>query len=123
MARSAPVPRVLTKLRKLCLQLPEAHEVIAWGEPTFRVNNKIFAMFASGGTHHSNVNAVWFKANLENQALMIAAKPTRYFRPPYVGVNGWVGAYLDANTDWAELAEVLRDGYRAIAPKRLLRGG
>ena len=29
-------PRPLTRLRKLCLALPEAHEVEAWGEPTFR---------------------------------------------------------------------------------------
>jgi hypothetical protein len=38
MARS-PLPR----LRRLCLALPEAHEVTAWGEPTFRVRNKMFA--------------------------------------------------------------------------------
>ena len=37
----------LTRVRKLCLALPEAHEVEAWGEPTFRVKNKLFAMYAS----------------------------------------------------------------------------
>ena len=35
----------LSRLRKLCLALPEAHEVEAWGESTFRVKNKIFAMY------------------------------------------------------------------------------
>ncbi len=44
-------PRPLTRLRKLCLALPEAHEVEAWGEPTFRVRNKLFAMYASSGNH------------------------------------------------------------------------
>jgi hypothetical protein len=37
----------LARLRKVCLALPEAHEVEAWGEPTFRVRNKLFAMYAS----------------------------------------------------------------------------
>lgn len=47
-------PNPLSRLRKLCLALPEAHEVRAWGEPTFRVRNKLFAMYASAGTHHGN---------------------------------------------------------------------
>lgn len=43
-------PSPLSRLRKLCLALPEAHEVEAWGEPTFRVKNKMFAMYASATT-------------------------------------------------------------------------
>lgn len=43
-----PLPHV----RKLALSLPEAHEVEAWGEPTFRVKNKIFAMYAHANNHH-----------------------------------------------------------------------
>ena len=42
----------LARLRKIALALPEAHEVKAWGEPTFRVNNKLFAMYAGPHTHH-----------------------------------------------------------------------
>ena len=114
-------PSALTRLRRLCLALPEAHEAIAWGEPTFRVRNKMFAMHASAATHHGAGRAsVWCKATRENQQWMIAAAPERYFVPPYVGVSGWVGVYLDSHTDWAELANILRDGYRAVAPKRLV---
>jgi hypothetical protein len=40
--------------------------------------------------------------------------------PPYVGVSSWVGMYLDGRTDWAAVAERLRDGYRLAAPRRLL---
>jgi hypothetical protein len=36
----------IDKLREICLALPHAHEVEAWGEPTFRVKNKIFVMYA-----------------------------------------------------------------------------
>ncbi|AHG88099.1 hypothetical protein J421_0562 [Gemmatirosa kalamazoonensis] len=115
-------PRPLTRLRKLALALPEAHEVEAWGEPTFRVRNKLFAMHASVGTHHTQGReAVWVKASPENQDLMIHAYPHRFFRPPYVGTSGWVGVYLDGAVDWEELGELLRDAWRMTAPKRLIR--
>lgn len=42
----------LARLRTLALKLPEAHEVEAWGEPTFRVKNKLFAMYAAPNNHH-----------------------------------------------------------------------
>lgn len=110
----------LTRLRKLCLALPEAHEVEAWGEPTFRVRNKLFAMYADAGNHHGNGrSAVWCKAVPDNQTLMIKAAPDRFFVPPYVGPSGWVGIWLDRQADWRELAELLEDSYRLVAPKRL----
>jgi hypothetical protein len=113
-------PRPLIRLRKLCLALPEAHEVEAWGEPTFRVRNKLFAMYASAASHHGDGRpAVWCKASPTNQPLMISAAPSRFFVPPYVGPSGWVGVWLDGGVDWAELGELLRDGYLLVAPKRL----
>lgn len=113
-------PRPLTRLRKLCLALPEAHEVEAWGEPTFRVRNKLFAMHAAANNHHGGGReAVWLKAARGNQAVMVADAPDRYFVPPYVGPSGWVGVYLDDGTDWQELKSLLEDAYRLIAPKKL----
>jgi len=113
-------PGPLTRLRKLCLALPEAHEVEAWGEPTFRVRNKLFAMYASAESHHgAGRPGVWCKAGPGNQALMVRAAPERYFVPPYVGPSGWVGVYLDHGPDWEELRELLHDSYRLVAPKRL----
>jgi len=114
-------PRALTRLRKLCLALPEAHEVIAWGEPTFRVRNKLFAMYADAGNHHgAGHHAVWCKAPPGNQALMVEADPDRFFVPPYVGPSGWIGVRLDGPVDWEIVADLLRDSYRLTAPKRLL---
>lgn len=114
-------PDHLTRLRRLCLALPEAHEVLAWGEPTFRVRNKQFAMYASAENHHgAGRPAVWCKAAPENQALLIAAGPARFFKPPYVGPSGWVGVWLDVPRAWAALPGLLEDAYRMAAPKRLL---
>lgn len=113
-------PRNLTRLRKLCLALPEAHEVEAWGEPTFRVRNKLFAMYASSGNHHgAGRAAVWCKASRTNQAMMVEAEPERFFVPPYVGPSGWVGVWLDGVVVWDDLGDLLRDAYLLVAPKRL----
>src|SRR5438094_7755812 len=91
----------LARLRKLCLALPEAHEVEAWGEPTFRVKNKMFAMYAAASTHHGDGRpGVWLKSTPFTQDQLLRAEPTRYFRPPYVGPKGWIGVFLDGRPDW-----------------------
>lgn len=114
-------PKPLTRLRRLCLALPQAHEVEAWGTPTFRVRNKLFAMYASADDHHgAGRPAVWCKAGPGNQEFMVQTAPKRFFVPPYVGPSGWIGVYLDKVADWTELAELLEDSYRLTAPKRLL---
>jgi hypothetical protein len=111
----------LVRLRRLCLALPEAHEVEAWGEPTFRVRNRMFAMYAGAANHHGGGRAgVWCKAAPGNQSIMVAADPDRFFVPPYVGPSGWVGVRLGRGTDWTELAELLADSYRLVAPRRLV---
>ncbi|MES2522696.1 MAG: MmcQ/YjbR family DNA-binding protein [Gemmatimonadota bacterium] len=112
-------PRPLPRLRRLCLALPEAHEAEAWGAPTFRVRNKLFAMYAAPGNSHGGRAAVWIKAAPENQASMIQADPLRFFKPPYVGPSGWIGVWLDVTPDWDELRDLLTDGYRRTAPKKL----
>lgn len=110
----------LSRLRTLCLAFPEAHEVIAWGEPTFRVRNKMFAMYASAATHHGKGRpAVWVLSNPVNQRFLIEANATRYFSPPYVGPSGWVGVWLDKRPPWREITELLTAGYCQRAPKSL----
>ena len=112
-----PLPR----LRRICLALPEAHEVEAWGEPTFRIRNKLFAMYAAADNHHgAGRPAVWCNSRQTNQDLLIHDDPARFFSPPYVGCKGWVGVWLDDKPDWDLLADILRDAYRLTAPKKLL---
>jgi hypothetical protein len=116
-ARRTPLDR----LRRFCLALPEAHEVEAWGEPTFRVKNKVFAMYASSDTHHgAGRPGVWIKTLSVTQDLLLRAEPARYYFPPYAGKSGWTGAYLDKKPDWANIEDLLRDAYRMTAPKKLL---
>lgn len=115
-------PSPLTRLRRLCLTLPDAQEVEAWGEPTFRVKNKIFAMYANAHNHHgAGHHAVWLNCTPTNQSLMIRANPGRFFSPPYVGKGGWIGVRLDGRVNWKELAELVRDAHTLTSTKKTSR--
>jgi hypothetical protein len=110
----------LSRVREICLALPGAHEVEAWGTPTFRVNNKIFVMYSATSAHHSSGRpGVWLMSVPLEQDFVIRSRPDRYFKPPYVGPGGWIGAWLDKNPPWAEIRELIRDAYRRRAPKKL----
>ena len=106
---------ITNRLRKICLALPEAVEKVAWGDATFRVKDKIFAMEKRGDGRVS----VWFKAPPGSQPMLISADPDTFFRPPYVGHKGWVGMRLDKKPDWEEVAVLMRRSYHLTAPKKL----
>ena len=108
----------LTHVRRICLALPEATEKTAWGEPTFRVHDKMFAMYTDN--HHGDgVIAVWCAAEPGAQDALVGADPRRFYVPPYMGPRGWIGVYLDRDPDWDLVAAIIQDAYRKIAPKRL----
>ena len=111
----------IKRLREICLALPEATEKEAWGECTFRVGGKMFAM--TDNHHHGSEHcSVWVKATPMVQEILVGSDPKRFFKPPYVGHKGWVGVRLDVkNVDWKELAGILEDGYLMSAPKRLMK--
>ncbi len=113
-------PSPLPRLRKICLALPSATEVEAWGAPTFRCG-KIFAMYAHPSDHHgAGRHGVWLKAAPGNQALMVKDRPNRFFVPPYVGTSGWIGVWLDKNPPWREIELLVEESWRLVAPKKLL---
>lgn len=106
----------LDRLRQICLALPEATEKLAWGEPTFRICNKLFAMFTDN--HHGDGRvALWCKAPMGVQEILVGAAPQKFFRPPYVGHKGWIGVRLDIEVDWNEVTDLLKDSYQMTAPK------
>lgn len=105
----------LVRLRAICLALPEATERETWGDATFRVRDRIFALGRGG----SEINAVYCKARPGVQEMLVAADPARFFVPAYVGHHGWIGIKLDGATDWEELEDLLTESYCMTAPKRL----
>jgi hypothetical protein len=108
-----PLPR----LRTLCLALPEAKERLSHGEPTWFVR-KTYVMYADH--HHDDRLAFWCAAPPGVQEAMVASEPERFFRPPYVGHRGWLGVYLDVPLDWTEVAEIVAEAYRTVAPAKLV---
>jgi predicted DNA-binding protein (MmcQ/YjbR family) len=108
---------VAARLREICLSLPEAVEKPFGGHtaPSFRVGDKLFAMTSEDG------RSLTFKAGPGVQEALVASDSERFFVPAYVGRNGWVGARLDVDQDWREIAGLVEDSYRLIAPKRLVR--
>jgi len=108
----------LSRLRRLCLALPEVEERISHGEPAWFVRGKrLFVTFAD--RHHDERVACWCAAAPGAQEGLVRGRPERFFRPPYVGHRGWVGVTLEPAVDWDEVAELVVDAYLAVAPVRL----
>lgn len=108
----------LEHLRSLCLTMPESTERISHGEPTWFVRGKkVFVSYA--GHHHDDRVGFWCAAPPGTQEALVASDPDRFYRPPYVGHRGWLGVYLDVPVDWDEIAEIVEDAFRVVAPKRL----
>ena len=107
----------LRRVRRICAAMPETTEKLSHGEPTFFVRKKVFAMFANNH-HNDGPIAVWIPAPAGLQAMLIAASPKTFFKPPYVGVRGWVGIELDSISD-EDLASHILEAWRLVAPKKL----
>ena len=113
--------QALERVRKLCLALPEVNERPSHGAPTFFVRDKkTFVMFHDD--HHGDGRlALWCAAPVGAQDMLLRTEPDRFFRPAYVGHRGWVGVRLDVDVDWDEVAAIVEDAYRTVAPKTLVK--
>jgi hypothetical protein len=115
----------LDRTRRVCGSIPGTIEKISHGEPTFFTPKRVFAMFANN--HHGDGHvAVWIPTAPGVQAALIEEAPDTYYRPPYVGVSGWVGVEL-SKVDEDQLGALIREAYRlvtakSIAPSKSYRG-
>jgi predicted DNA-binding protein (MmcQ/YjbR family) len=111
-----PHDPLIVRLRGLCLPLPEAVEVEAWGRPTFRAGKKIFVI---AGSSIDRPETIVFKPDPEEGKAL--REDARFFIPPYWGPSGWLAIDLDsAQVDWTEIAELIETSYRQVALKRQL---
>ncbi len=106
--------KLLNRIRDICLALPEATEVEAWGHPTFRAGKKMFA--ACGG---ENVLTLGLKVGFERQEELLA--DARFFPTPYASHQGWVSLIIDAKTNWIQVKGLVREAYQQVANKRMLK--
>jgi hypothetical protein len=101
------------QFRKLCLALPEAEELETWGEATFRVRGRIFAMGSPEG------RSVSIKASLDDQAGLVAMDPKTFSVSAYTGRFGWVTVRLGGLG--VQLGgRLVENAWERTAPRRLI---
>ncbi|MFA9430678.1 MmcQ/YjbR family DNA-binding protein [Egicoccus sp. AB-alg2] len=115
------VAEATRRLRERCERFPEVSERLSHGAVTFFVRGKRTLAYLTDDHHGDGRLALVYPAPPGVQEDVIRAEPDRFFRPPYVGHRGWVGLRLDVDPDWDEVADVLDEAYRLVAPKTLVR--
>jgi predicted DNA-binding protein (MmcQ/YjbR family) len=105
-----PAAALLTRLRKICSQFPDAEETVTFGHPTFQVAGKTFAVLEQ----YKGELGVALKVEKELQAVFL--KDPRFYMTPYIGKHGWVTIRMNAKPiDWTEVREMVRGSYRLVA--------
>jgi hypothetical protein len=101
------------RVRSLALALPETTKRETWGQVTYRVRERVFAV--APPDHESII----VKVPVGMRDVFCESDPERFFVPPYFGPKGWVALRLGASTDWDEVRDLVEGSYCLIAPKRL----
>ncbi len=101
------------RVRDLALRLPETGERETWGQVTYRVRERVFAV---APPDHGSIIV---KVPVGMRDVFCESDPERFFVPPYFGPKGWVGLRLGAGTDWDEVRDLIEGSYCLTAPKRL----
>ena len=101
---------VLTKMREICLALPDTKETVTWGNPHFRVGDKIFAGYGK----EKGKAVIGFKLEMDHADAVV--QDPNFWRSPYVGHKGWVS--LDANSvkNWAAVGAMILEVYYRHLP-------
>src|ERR1700742_1513853 len=112
---------LVAHVRRICLGFPEVTERPSHGTPTWFVRDKkTFVTIWPYGHHEDEFPHLWCAPPPGAQSELIAADPDRYHYPAYVGHRGWIGVRLHAPIAWDEMAEIIEEAYRTVAPKTLI---
>jgi hypothetical protein len=120
-------PKILDRLRSICRGLPEAYEEPAWIGVRWRIRQRTVAHVYTAEPERSLAYPQHL-ATEEPPTLMTFRVPAHdllgltssgfpFFRAGW-GANV-VGVFLGDHTDWSEIAELLTDSYREMAPRFL----
>jgi len=101
-------------VRDLAHALPEVQDSASWGMPALKVRGKLIAMRKEDG------ETLAIRTDfLEREALVRIAPDTFFFTDHYRNYP-WVLVRLAA-VEPAQMAEMLEDAWRRVAPKSLIR--
>jgi hypothetical protein len=120
-------PEILAQLRPICLGLPETYEEPAWVGIRWRIRKRTFAHVLTLDPEHQVVFAratmadepacvlTFRAAGDELHALVSGGHP--FFKGSWG--HDVVVMVLDDEVEWGEVAELLTESYRILAPKKL----
>jgi hypothetical protein len=107
----------LDRLRALCEELPATEERLSHGTPAFFARGRMFVQLWD--RHHDDGRlALWCAAPPLAQETLIESEPEAFFRPPYVGVRGWVGVRLDRGLEWERVARIVAGAHDTVSRPR-----
>jgi predicted DNA-binding protein (MmcQ/YjbR family) len=114
---------LLRRVREIALAFPDAAEKVSHGRPAF-YTTKVFAYYGGSikvdGVYRQHEQSIMVLATPEERAALLATPGT--YGPAYLAPYGWIGVDLTADTDWAEITELLDASYRLTAgPRRVAR--
>ncbi len=120
MSRKPSADKVRTRVAAIVEQLPEAKAVRVGEHMSLEVRKRRFGWFLAD--HHGDGRlAISCKAPSLLASQLQSLVPTQFHMPKYVGSKGWIGLWLDVpGVDWAQVEICLVEGYRMVAPKRLV---
>ncbi len=105
-------------LRSYGLSLPDATEDHPWGESVLKVNGKVFA-FLGHGEDDGVGCGLKLPVSSEEALQWPGSKPSGYG----LGRAGWVNVVFHPGDEipWERLKAWVRESWRAVAPKRLVK--
>ena len=119
--------REFDRVRWIALALPEVHERLSHGEPCFFVRDKRPVCYYHDDHNGDGRISLWCPVPSGVQEELVSADPERFFKPPMSATgtfSGWLGVFLDiageTKVDWDEIAAILEDAFRTVAPKKLI---
>ncbi|MDB5075830.1 MAG: hypothetical protein JWO42_2009 [Chloroflexi bacterium] len=118
---------LLDRLRAIALALPEVSERMSHGAPCFFIRGKRPLCYYHDGHVADGRISLWCPIPPGMQEALVRSQPERFFKPPMSTrgtFSSWLGVFLD-NTgnnevDWEEIADILEDAFRFVAPKTLV---
>jgi hypothetical protein len=102
----------LARFRELAMRLPSVEERDHFGTPSFRVRGKIFAQFSRARSD------ALFKFSLDELDVLRMSASDLFVPDPGWGKHGWTHVRI-ADMDEAWVAQLLRDAWRRVTPKKM----
>ena len=117
----------LDRVRGIAVALPEVNERLSHGVPCFFVRDGRALCYFHDDHGGDGRVSIWCPVPPDVRHELLSSDPVRFFRPPTSasGVfSNWVGAFLDLagqdRVDWREIAALLDDAFRYVAPRNLV---